>query len=79
MIAEEIKRGKKTLTKLSPTEKAYITNGAVTADWIYLGKNDSVVNWSETDELPDEPETLPEEEATEEDYINALRTLGVSE
>lgn len=54
----------------------YVTNGKVYSDGIYLGKNDSVENWHDTnDEPPD-----PEEEPTIEDKAEAYDILmGVSE
>lgn len=34
----------------------YISNGRIWTDSIYLGRNDSVENWHDTNEEPSEPE-----------------------
>ena len=55
----------------------YLTNGEIWTDSIYLGDGASVAAWHDTnDEPPTHPE--PEEEATAEDYAQALRALGVN-
>lgn len=42
----------------------YLTNGEVYTDSIYLGKNDSIDNWHDTNDEPPEPEEgIPDEEA----------------
>ncbi|MBR5342608.1 MAG: hypothetical protein IK149_01780 [Oscillospiraceae bacterium] len=42
----------------------YITNGEVFSDGIYLGKNDSIDNWHDTNDEPPAPEEeIPDEEA----------------
>jgi hypothetical protein len=56
----------------------YITNGEIWTDFLYLGKNDKVENWHDTNEEPPEEPEEPEEPATEQDYINALDELGVN-
>lgn len=53
----------------------YISNGEVWAHIIALGKSDSIENWHDTNDEPPAPE--PEEEATSEDYEQALKELGV--
>ena len=54
----------------------YITNGEVYTDSIYLGKNDSIDNWRDTNDEPPEPEDEP----TVEDKAEAYDILmGVSE
>lgn len=59
--------------KLQPEEGyKYITNEEVFSTLVFLGKNDSVDNWHDTNEEP----PTPSEEATEQDYQNNLRKLG---
>ena len=62
--------------KLTPDEGyKYITNGEVWSDLVYLGINDSVDNWHDTNDEPPDPEY--DEEATTEDYENTLGRFGV--
>ena len=49
----------------------YVTNGKVYSDSIYLGKNDSVANWHDTNDEP--PESG--EEPTVEDKAEAYDIL----
>lgn len=46
----------------------YITNGEVYTDSIYLGKNDSIDNWHDTNDEPPEPE----DELTDEETLEIL-------
>lgn len=54
----------------------YITDGVTYTDSIYLGKNHDIANWHDTNDEPPEPDP-GEEEATAEDYEQALADLGV--
>lgn len=54
----------------------YISNGEVWSEHIYLGQNDDISHWHDTNEEPSEPPE-PEEEATEQDYRDSLNRLGV--
>ena len=54
---------------------AYITNGSVWTDGIYLGSADSIENWHDTNEEPVEP--IEEPAPTADDYEAALARLGV--
>lgn len=67
-----------TAIQLTPSDGyKYITNDNTFTDVLFLGKNDNETNWHDTnDEPPVPPE--PEEQATEEDYIEALEKLGVN-
>lgn len=53
----------------------YITNGSVWSEHIYLGRKDNINNWHDTNDEPPEPEE--DEDATEQDYIDALNEMGV--
>lgn len=62
--------------KLTPDDGyKYITNREVWSDLVYLGRTDSLDNWHDTNDEPPAPED--EEEATVEDYENALGRFGV--
>lgn len=62
--------------KLTPDEGfKYISNGEVWSELVFLGRTDSVDNWHDTNDEPPEPED--DEEATAEDYENALGRFGV--
>lgn len=54
-----IEEGK--LRKLVPTELKYVTNGEITSEFVYLSKFDKMENWWETDELPEESESVEDE------------------
>lgn len=54
----------------------YISNGDTWSTEIHLGKFDSIDNWHDTNEDPPAPPE-PEEEATTEDYEEALGRFGV--
>lgn len=55
---------------------AYITNGTVWSEGLYLGRSDSISNWHDTNEEPPEPQ----EEPTAEDKAEAYDILtGVVE
>lgn len=65
-----------TATKIEPDEDyRYITNGNVWAVTAILGKSDSIGNWHDTNDEPPEPED--DEDATAEDYEEALGRFGV--
>lgn len=53
----------------------YITNGIVYTDMIYLGSDDSIDKWNDTNNEPPEPD---EQQATDADYQTALSELGVN-
>lgn len=60
--------------RLTPSDGfKYITNGSIYSTLVYLGKFDSADNWHDTNDEP--PVEL--EEATTEDYEEALRRFGV--
>lgn len=56
---------------LTADEGYVYTNGETRGKVVYLGKNDSEANWRM---IPEEP---TEAEATEADYQDALREMGV--
>lgn len=60
--------------KLIPDEGKWLYNGEVCSDLVYLGKNASVDDWTEVDEYIDPIES---ENASTEDYENALGRFGV--
>lgn len=52
--------------KLTPDEGyKYITNGEVYSELVFLGKNDSVDNWHDTNDEPPALEEITAEEALE--------------
>lgn len=53
----------------------YISNGNTWSEHIFLGKKDNINNWHDTNDEPPEPED--DEDATEQDYIDALNEMGV--
>ena len=59
---------------LKAEEGHFLTNGETFAKIVYLGKNDSINNWTEISES--EKQRL-ENEATTEDLYEALADLGV--
>lgn len=61
--------------KITPDDGEWLYNGDVCSDLVYLGRNDSVDNWAEVDEYI-EPASEGEE-ATTEDYEEALGRFGV--
>lgn len=67
---------------LTAKEGYVYTNGETFSDVIRLGINDSIDNWHEITEEEAErlqsEESPTETEATEEDYIKALKDLGVN-
>ena len=67
------------IRKLTASESMMLTNGSAYGKEIYLGVNDSPENWYEiTEEAYEEILKQQESEmATEEDYQNALRDMGV--
>lgn len=68
------------IRKLTTSEGMMLTNGLAYGKEIYLGVNDDPENWYEiTEEAYEEILKQQESEmATEEDYKNALRDMGVS-
>lgn len=72
------------LRKLTASDGMFFTNGDVYGKEIYLGIFDSPDNWHEiTDEeyaeilAKQEAELEPENRATDKDYQEALRAMGV--
>jgi hypothetical protein len=69
-------------TTIEADEGMILTNGTAFGIIVYLGNNDSIDNWHEITEEEAErlqnEETPTETEATEEDYINALESMGVN-
>lgn len=53
----------------------YITDGEGISTMIFLGHKDSIERWHDANEEP--PIPTPLEEATAEDYQNALERFGV--
>lgn len=51
----------------------YISNGEIFAKEVHLRVADDIANWHDTNDEP----PAPEDEATEQDYIEALGKLGV--
>lgn len=61
-----------------PSEGKYLTDGNGSySDLVYLAANASPYDWYEVDEIPEDEPIVEDDEATEADYINALRELGV--
>lgn len=67
------------MRKLTASDGMIFTNGEAYGKEIYLGVNDAPENWWEiTQEAYEEIQKQQESEmATEEDYQNALRDMGV--
>ena len=68
------------LRKLTATDGYVLTNGEAYGKEVYLGKNDNPDNWYEITEEEAEKRMngeTTEDEATEADYQNALREMGV--
>lgn len=59
---------------LVPDDGKWLYNGEACSDLVYLGINDSIDNWHEVDEYIDH---ISDEEASAEDYENALGRFGV--
>ena len=60
-----------------PSEGKHLTDGNTYSDLVYLAANASPDDWYEVDEIPEDEPIEEDDEATEADYINALRELGV--
>jgi hypothetical protein len=64
--------------KIVAKEGMVLTNGQAYGIEVFLGKNSKPEDWWEiTREQYDEIINAPSEEATEEDYQNSLREMGV--
>lgn len=60
------------ITTLTPEDGMAITNGeTITDSMVFLGANSSPDEWHDC------PLPVPEDEANEGDYLNALNLLGV--
>ena len=59
---------------LEPDEGLFLTNGQTYSEKVYLGKNADPATWTETEWDGTYPD---EDEATEQDYQNALVRMGV--
>lgn len=57
----EEERKRKGLILLTPSAGySYLTNGDVWSQAVYLGKNDDISNWHDTNELPPNIESIDE-------------------
>lgn len=54
----------------------YLSNGVIFSEGIFLGTNDGISNWHDTNDEP--PTPVEDDDATTEDYEAALQALGVS-
>ena len=62
-----------------PSEGKHLTDGNGNySDLVYLAANANADDWYEVDEIPEDEPIEEDDEATEADYINALRDLGVN-
>lgn len=61
--------------RITPEEGKWLYNGEVCSDLVYLGKKASADEWTEVDEYI-EP-AYDDEDATSEDYEEALGRFGV--
>lgn len=44
------------ITVMEPDEDKYLTNGECFSKMVFIGKNDSTDNWTETDYIPENEE-----------------------
>lgn len=44
------------ITVLEPDKGKYLTNGEIFSSLVFIGRNDKIENWSETDEKPEAEE-----------------------
>lgn len=44
------------ITMLEPDDGKYLTNGEIFSSLVFIGRNDKIENWSETDKKPETEE-----------------------